>query len=72
MKDLLKDKTCIIISNRISDVKHADKIIVMDDGEIVQNGIHKELLLEEGLYKEFYIEQSSNEFLKETNIGEEY
>lgn len=72
LKDLLKDKTCIIISNRISDVKHADKIIVMDDGEIVQNGIHKELLLEEGLYKEFYIEQSSNEFLKETNIGEEY
>ena len=72
LKDLLKNKTCIIISNRISDVKNADKIIVLDDGKIVQKGKHKELLLEEGLYKEFYNEQSSNEFLKEINIGEEY
>lgn len=72
LKELLKDKTCIIISNRISDVKHTDKIIVLDKGEIVQKGTHNELLAQEGLYRDFYNEQSSNEFLKEINIGEEF
>jgi len=70
LKELLEDKTCIIISNRISDVKQADKIIVLDKGEIVQKGTHNELLAQEGLYREFYNEQSSNEFLKEINIGD--
>ena len=70
LKELLKDKTCIIISNRISDVKQADKIIVLDKGGIVQKGTHNELLLQAGLYREFYNEQSSNEFLKEINIGD--
>lgn len=70
LKELLKDKTCIIISNRISDVKQADKIIVLDKGGIVQKGTHNELLAQEGLYREFYNEQSSNEFLKEINIGD--
>ena len=70
LKELLKDKTCIIISNRISDVKQADKIIVLDKGKIMQKGTHNELLLQEGLYREFYNEQSSNEFLKEINIGD--
>ena len=69
LKEFMKNKTCIIISNRISDVKQADKIIVLDKGEIVQKGTHSELLSEDGLYREFYNEQSSNEFLKEINIG---
>ena len=69
LKEFLKNKTCIIISNRISDVKNADQIIVMDKGEIVQKGIHKNLLAENGLYRNFYKEQSSNDFLKEINMG---
>ena len=69
LKEFMENKTCIIISNRISDVKQADKIIVLDKGEIVQKGTHSELLSEDGLYREFYNEQSSNEFLKEINIG---
>lgn len=58
--DLLKGKTCIIISNRISDVKKADKIIVLDKGKIVQEGIHNDLLKREGLYRTFYNQQSSS------------
>ena len=58
--DLLKGKTCIIISNRISDVKNADKIIVLDKGRIVQEGIHNDLLKTEGLYRNFYNQQSSS------------
>ena len=63
LRDLLKNKTCIIISNRISDVKHADNIIVLNNGKIVEQGKHNDLLLKNGLYKTFYNEQSSNEFL---------
>ena len=68
LKELLKNKTAIIISNRISDVKVADKIIVLDQGKIKQTGTHEELMNAEGLYKEFYKEQSSNSYLEEINI----
>ncbi|MNH22586.1 Lipid A export ATP-binding/permease protein MsbA [compost metagenome] len=45
-----KNKTTIIIAHRISAIKHADEIIVLDDGEIVQRGTHLELLGQQGLY----------------------
>lgn len=56
-----KNKTCIIISNRISDVKDADTIIVLDKGEIIQKGKHEDLINEKGLYAKFYFQQSSRE-----------
>lgn len=63
IKELVKGKTCIIISNRISDVKDADKIIVLDSGKIVEQGIHVELLQNNGLYTKFYNQQSSKDNL---------
>lgn len=60
IKELVKDKTCIIISNRISDVKDADNIIVLDQGKIIEEGKHRNLLKNNGLYKKFYKQQSSN------------
>lgn len=60
IKELAKDKTCIIISNRISDVKDTDHIIVLDQGEIVEQGKHNSLLKNNGLYKKFYKQQASN------------
>lgn len=54
-------KTCIIISNRISDVKDANNIIVLDKGQIVQRGKHEKLINEDGLYAKFYSQQSSKE-----------
>lgn len=54
-------KTCIIISNRISDVKDANNIIVLDKGQIVQRGKHENLINEDGLYAKFYSQQSSKE-----------
>ncbi|MGO4547934.1 ABC transporter ATP-binding protein [Paenibacillus sp. 2TAB23] len=45
-----KDKTTIIIAHRISAIKHADEIVVLDDGVIVQRGTHAELLTQQGLY----------------------
>ena len=58
IKEVLKDKTCIIISNRISDVNFADNIIVLDEGQIVQEGKHEELITQDGLYRHFYNQQS--------------
>lgn len=54
IKKLVKDKTCIIISNRISDIKDCDKIIVMEQGKIIERGNHETLLEEKGSYYEFY------------------
>lgn len=51
--------TTIIISHRISTVSEADMILVIDNGEIIQRGTHKELINEEGLYKRVYNIQSS-------------
>ena len=61
IKQLTEGKTCIIISNRISDIKDADKIIVLDEGNIVQSGNHESLVKENGLYNKFYTQQSSKE-----------
>lgn len=59
VKKLVAGKTCIIISNRISDIKHANKIIVLDSGNIIERGTHESLLQEQGKYYEFYKQQSA-------------
>ena len=61
IKELTDNKTCIIVSNRISDIKEADKIIVLDQGNIVEAGTHDTLLEKQGLYYSFYMQQSSKE-----------
>lgn len=58
IKELTKNKTCIIVSNRISDIKHCDEIIVLEEGKIVERGVHKELLNNKAQYYEFYRNQA--------------
>mgnify|MGYP000913050429 FL=1 len=55
--NISKDKTTIIVSHRISSIKNADKIIVIDDGEIIQQGSHNELVKINGYYKELFEQQ---------------
>ena len=57
IENLLKNKTTIIVSHRISSAKNAHKIIVMKEGEIIQQGTHNELIKLEGYYKELYAKQ---------------
>ncbi len=59
IKELSDEKTCIIISNKVSDVKYSDKIIVLDNGRIVERGTHEELIGSKGIYSEFYNQQST-------------
>ena len=58
LKNNFYNKTLIIISHRVSCVKHADNIIVLDNGRIIQNGSHNELLRNEGYYKDLYLKQN--------------
>lgn len=57
LKDVMARRTSLIISHRISTLKNTDEIIVLDEGEIVQQGSHEDLLKEEGLYRELYEKQ---------------
>lgn len=58
IKELTKEKTCIIISNRISDIKDCDKIIVLEQGAIVERGTHTSLIDKKGKYYEFFESQA--------------
>ncbi len=62
LRDTLKEKTCIIISHRISAVREADNILVLDEGEVVEKGNHQELLRKGGIYADlFQLQQLSEE-----------
>lgn len=60
LKNNFLNKTLIIISHRVSCVKHADNIIVLDNGKVIQSGNHKELSKNEGYYKDLYLKQNSD------------
>ena len=57
LKDLMQGKTTVIISHRVSSVKHADQIIVLDKGSILERGTHDELLELNGAYASLYQKQ---------------
>lgn len=57
LEKVSKNKTTFIISHRVSSAKNADKIIVLDDGKISQQGTHNQLIETEGYYKDLYEQQ---------------
>lgn len=63
IKENFDDKTVIIVAQRIGTIKDADKILVLEDGEIVGNGTHEELLNNCNVYKEIALSQLSKEEL---------
>lgn len=59
IKKMTQNKTCIIISSRISDIKDADEIIVLENGKIIERGTHQSLIEKKGNYDKFYRQQIS-------------
>tara|TARA_B110000003_G_scaffold276303_1_gene322068 strand:- start:7777 stop:9543 length:1767 start_codon:yes stop_codon:yes gene_type:complete len=57
LEKVSKEKTTFIISHRVSSAKNADKIIILDQGEIIQQGTHNQLINQKGYYKELYEQQ---------------
>ncbi len=61
--EISKDKTTIIVSHRVSSAKNADKIIIIDEGQIIQEGTHNQLVNQGGYYAELYLKQLSEKEL---------
>jgi ABC-type multidrug transport system fused ATPase/permease subunit len=50
----MKGRTCFIIAQRLSTIKNADRIMVLDNGEIIELGTHEQLLAQNGVYRRIY------------------
>lgn len=61
MDELMKGRTSFIIAHRLSTIRNADSILVMDEGDIVEQGNHKDLLAKNGFYAELYNSQFEGE-----------
>ncbi len=61
IEKLLSGRTSFIIAHRLSTIRHADRILVIDKGEIIQEGTHKELMEMDGHYRDLYTEQFRHE-----------
>jgi len=57
MDNLMKGRTSFVIAHRLSTIKDADLILVMKDGDIIEQGNHKELLAANGFYADLYNSQ---------------
>ena len=57
MRNLMKDKTCFVIAHRLSTIRNADTILVVKDGNIIEQGDHQSLMRQKGLYSELYYAQ---------------
>ena len=57
LRQVMPGTTCFLVSHRTNTVKHADLILVFDEGEIVERGTHDNLIARNGLYKKLYEKQ---------------
>jgi len=53
LTELTREKTVVVIAHRLAIIEHADQILVVEDGTVVQRGTHEELLAQEGVYRRF-------------------
>ena len=61
LTEMSKGKTCLIIAHRLSTVVHADNILVISNGEILESGSHSELMKRDGCYARLWNEQTKTD-----------
>ena len=61
LNNLMKNRTSIVIAHRLSTIQHADKIVVIDNGSVVETGTHTQLIAQKGLYKRLIDMQAFND-----------
>ena len=54
MRELMKGKTCFVIAHRLSTIENADHILVVDNGEVVEQGTHRQLMGGDSMYRRLY------------------
>ena len=57
MRELMKDKTCFVIAHRLSTIQNADTILVVNQGDVVEQGTHDQLMAQKGFYYKLYAAQ---------------
>ena len=65
MKNLMKGRTSFVIAHRLSTIRNADLILVMKDGNIIEQGNHKELMAQAGFYADLYNSQFTEDEAEE-------
>ena len=64
LQEICKNKTTIIVSHRVSSAKNADRILILDEGKIIEQGSHNQLINQDGYYAALYLKQLSEKELQ--------
>jgi ABC-type multidrug transport system fused ATPase/permease subunit len=54
---MMQGRTSLVIAHRLSTIQHADEILVLEQGQIIERGTHQNLLLQKGIYENLYVNQ---------------
>ncbi|OIJ10001.1 multidrug ABC transporter permease/ATP-binding protein [Anaerobacillus arseniciselenatis] len=71
LREVRKDKTTMITAHRLSAIKHANTIVVLDNGEVIQKGNHEQLMSVDGWYKEMYEKQKLETLVEQGGSNDE-
>jgi ATP-binding cassette, subfamily B, multidrug efflux pump len=67
LEELLRGRTSFVIAHRLSTIRHADQVLALKDGQIIERGTHEELLQARGFYYDLYMSQ----FRRDIDFAEE-